>query len=125
MEWRTRKRGTPRQIGLKFPIRVRAKVKSLFYPNPRHRFIAENIHFTSITKAEQGIRVLEKKFDEADPEMQLAIIRALVLASNRCKASLRRRNLTPQARRRYLRLTVLFSDAAQRLRAKYRGGVAE
>ena len=97
-----------------------AQYRSLFRP-PRHKWIAGLVDFTSVSGAREGARELLEILETGrrgrrriGPKTALVIAKALQNAANRAEASLNRRNLKPETRKRYRELARIYGRYAER-----------
>ena len=94
----------------------RGSRSGLFYSPPRHRKLAQIVTFSSVGAAERAARQLVKMFEKAKSRDRKRVIKsATVLAANRAKAMLRRRDLSPAERKKYRALVRIYRAAAAKM----------
>jgi len=100
-----------------------ARRKGLFGP-AKHKKLAEIVTFESTSKAQKAAAKLKKMFKQAlkqgDRKKALEIKRAAQLAANRAEASLKRRNLHPQTRKKLERIAEIYDNAEEWMKKRYR-----
>lgn len=112
--------------------RRRGRSRSGLFRPPRHKWIAGLVDFTSIGGAREGARKLLEILEtgrrggrRVGPKTALVIAKALQNAANRAEASLKRRNLRPETRKRFRELARIYGRYAERAwsiyNRKYRG----
>jgi len=118
--WKTRKRGTLRQIGKKFPVRGKSKgslptdMKTMFFPTKGK--YAEIVSLENPLEAQKSANVLYSEFQRAKTRAKKRrIIRVTALAMNRARASAKRKDLSPKERKELRRIGDIYEDALKRM----------
>ncbi len=105
--------------------RRRKRTKWGLFKPATHGWIAEIVTFETITGAAEAARKLKNAFKRANIRGKLTILRATQYAANRARAAAKRKDLTPEVRRRLLKIAQIYeaaSDWMQRQYAKAKGG---
>ena len=105
--------------------RRRKRTKWGLFKPPSHQWLAEIVTFESITGAMEAARRLKNIFKRSSLSKKLTILRATQYAANRARAFAKRKDLSPEVRRRLLRIAQIYeaaSDWMQRQYAKAKGG---
>ena len=89
--------------------------KGMFYEKPHHRWLAKLITFKSITEARKNAAKLVRKAKHSRRDTAVTIKRALVLARNRAKASLKRKGLDRSTRHRLSQIAKIYEKAYKRI----------
>jgi hypothetical protein len=97
----------------------KSRGSGLFKP-PRHKWLADIITFESEAKARKAAKRLVNDVERGrmgrkriGRKRALTIARALLYAANRAEASAKRRNLTPEERRKLREISEIYRKAAE------------
>ena len=119
LAWRTRKRGSPRQRGLKFPVKKGSR-GTLFAP-ARYKYLEDIVSFRSPAEARISVELLWNEFNGASTRAKkLRIARATMYAANRADAAAKKKNLSPKERREYKEIARIYRQAAEKMFKRYR-----
>lgn len=105
MSWRTRRRGTPKQKGLRF------KGKTLFAP-AKHQNLADIVNLKSVESATAATDTLLKNFENAKTrDKKRQIKQATVSAANRASVIAENTKLSAEKRAEFRRIHELYQNA--------------
>lgn len=124
--WRTRIRGTPRQIGKKFRLTARTSSsklpkglqKSMFYE--RTGYYAGKVKMDNPFNAAKSANWLEDEFDKArrngNVKRMTRILKITQLAANRARAILKRKNLSRREKGEFREIAEIYGSTAKEMR---------
>lgn len=110
-----------KKIEQKEEKRLAKSIKKALFKKPTHKKYAEMISFKNPTQARISARKLRKEFREAKQKAkQLRIARATQYASNRAKASSKRKNLNIDERKQIKEIGKIYDTTANSMWYKYK-----
>jgi len=116
MAWRTRKRGTPRQIGRRFRVRRGGRIKTMFF-EPTHVTYAEVISLRSPEEARFASKWLLNEFKTAETRAKKRRVKKVtVLASNRAFAMAKKGDLSGKEKVELKKIGDIYKRTYKRMR---------
>jgi len=95
-------------------LKRKSRRRTMFYHPPRHKRLADVIRISSPTAAKASVKEAKELVKEGYYS-KTTVKRAFVLAANRSKAMLNRKNLSVKERRELRQVARIYRNAAKSL----------
>jgi len=100
--------------------RIPKERKQTLFKPPKHQYLADLITFKSVEGAEKSSKKAMRMFNDAkSKQKKLRIVRTLQYAENRINASLKKKNLNPETKKRFKKISSTYGFTADSLWIKY------
>jgi len=99
---------------------IAKKRKQTLFKPPKYQYLADLITYKSVEGAERSSKKAMRMFNDAkSKQKKLRIVRTLQYAENRINASLKKKSLNPETKKRFKKISSTYGFTADSLWIKY------